>query len=32
VLFWDQPTTVDYGYWSYSKSMAVEMTAYNILS
>jgi len=32
VLFWDQPTTVDYGYWSYSKSMAVEMTAYNIMT
>lgn len=31
-LFWDKTETVDYGWWSYSRSKAVEMTAYNVLT
>jgi len=31
-LFWDQPVTVGNRWWSYSRSTAIEMTAYNIMS
>jgi len=32
IRFWDQVTTVGGYYWSYSRSSAVEMTAYNIMT
>jgi len=32
VRFWDQVTTTSNYYWSYSRSSAVEMTAYNIMT
>lgn len=31
-LFWDKAEVVDYGWWRYSRSKAVEMTAYNVLT